>query len=88
MSYQGNQYGGYQAYPHRPPMNPPIHGRPVIHGPPVVVIDNHHHGHHHHHHHHGLFHDLFHHHHHDAEANNFDGKHLENGQARIDSSSN
>ncbi|XGW24952.1 hypothetical protein V3C99_006416 [Haemonchus contortus] len=76
MSYQGNQYGGYQAYPHRPPMNPPIHGRPVIHGPPVVVIDNHHHGHHHHHH------------HHDAEANNFDGKHLENGQARIDSSSN
>nr|CDJ86659.1 unnamed protein product [Haemonchus contortus] len=51
MSFQGNQYGGYKAYPHRPPMNPPIHGRPVIHGPPVVVIDNHHHGHHHHHHH-------------------------------------
>uniref|UniRef100_W6NHW4 Uncharacterized protein n=1 Tax=Haemonchus contortus TaxID=6289 RepID=W6NHW4_HAECO len=54
MSFQGNQYGGYQAYPHRPPMNPPIHGRPVIHGPPVVVIDNHHHGHHHHHHHHDM----------------------------------
>ncbi|PIO71836.1 hypothetical protein TELCIR_06259 [Teladorsagia circumcincta] len=29
-------YGGYQAYPHRAPMNPPFHGPPpvVVRGPP------------------------------------------------------
>ncbi|KAK5973702.1 hypothetical protein GCK32_007823 [Trichostrongylus colubriformis] len=44
MSFQGNQYGGYQAYPNRPPMNPPVYGPPpVVHGPPVVVVDSHHH---------------------------------------------